>query len=150
MGMTALDGLPMGTRCGNIDAGATIFMQRSLGMSVTELERVLYHSSGLKGLSGISNDVKILSNSDQPSAKFALDYFAMKTAQLIGSMAVAIGGIDGLIFTGGIGENAVGVRKAILNHLTFFPAFETHIIPANEELGMAQAIFEISQKDIAA
>jgi acetate kinase len=146
MTMTALDGLPMGTRSGSIDASAVIYMQRSLGLTVDQVERILYHESGLKGLSGISNDVKTLSGSDKESARFALDYFAIKTAQFIASMAVAIGGIDGLIFTGGIGENAAGVRKAILSHLTFLPAFETHVIPANEELGMAQSIFEIQEK----
>jgi acetate kinase len=142
MGMTALEGLPMGTRCGSIDAGAAIYMQRSLGISLDRMEHILYEESGLKGLSGVSNDVKTLSSSDQESARFALAYFAMKTAQFIASMAVAIGGMDGLIFTGGIGENAANIRRAILDHLAFLPSFETHIIPANEERGMAQGIYE--------
>lgn len=142
MGMTTLDGLPMGTRCGSIDAGAVIYMQRNLGLSLDETDHILNYESGLKGLSGISNDVKTLSDSGDKNARFALDYFALKTAQSIAAMAVAIGGLDGLVFTGGIGENAEGIRHAILDHLAFLPPFETRIIPANEERGMAQGIYE--------
>ena len=148
MGMTSLDGVPMGTRSGCIDAGAVIYMQRTLGLSLDKVEHVLCEESGLKGLSGISNDVKILSESPQESAKFALDYFARKVAQFVGSMAVAIGGMDGLIFTGGIGENAKNVRDAILSYLTFLPPFETIVIAANEERSMALEILENFSKEI--
>lgn len=142
MGMTALDGLPMGTRCGAIDAGAVIFMQRELGLSVDALEKVLYEESGLKGLSGISNDVKTLSESLEPRAKQALDYFVWKCRQYIAAMAVTLGGMDALVFTGGIGENAVHIREQIVSGLSFLPAFETLVIPANEERSMAQSIQE--------
>ena len=141
MGMTALDGLPMGTRCGALDAGAVIFMLRDLGMSTEEVEGALYHDSGLKGLSGISNDVKTLVESDDDNAAFALAYFAMKTAQYIAAMAVSMGGMDALIFTGGIGEHAGQVREMILGHLSFMPDFQHHIIPANEERAMAASIY---------
>lgn len=138
MGMTALEGLPMGTRCGNIDAGAVFFMQRTMGLSVDECERVLYNDSGLKGLSGVSNDVKTLLDSQDPQAAFALDYYAFKVAQQIATMAVSIGGLDAVVFTGGIGENAAPVREKILAHLKFLPPFEVRIIAANEERNMAR------------
>ncbi len=143
MGMTALEGLPMGTRCGNIDAGAVFFMQRTLGLSVDECERVLYNDSGLKGLSGISNDVKTLLDSTDARAAFALDYYALKVAQQITSMAVSMGGIDAVVFTGGIGENAAPVREKILAHLKFLPPFEVRIIAANEERNMAQIVSQL-------
>ena len=148
MGMTALDGLPMGTRCGAIDAGAVIFMMRDLGLSLQDIEKVLYEESGLKGLSGLSNDVKTLLASNDEKASFALDYFALKTAQYIAAMAVSIGGMDALIFTGGIGENAAPVREKILQHLTFLQGFETHVIPANEERSMAIEIREHFKEDL--
>lgn len=137
MGMTALDGLPMGTRTGSLDPGAVTFMMRELGMSVEEIEQALYERSGLKGLSGISNDVKTLIESDNPRAAFALDYYALKTAQHAAAMAVSMGGLDAFVFTGGVGENAAPVRAAILARLAFLPAFETLVIPANEERMMA-------------
>ena len=133
MGLTALDGLPMGTRPGSIDPGAVLFMLRHLGMSVDEVEAELYHRSGLKGLSGISNDVETLLKSNDPRAAFALDYFALRTAQQIAAMAASLTGIDALVFTGGVGENAAPVRQAILSRLGFLGDFPTLVIPANEE-----------------
>ncbi len=137
MGLTALDGLPMGTRCGNLDPGAVIYMIRDLGLSANEAELIFYNESGLLGLSGLSGDVSILQASEDPQAKFALDYFCLRTAQLMGMMAVALGGVDGIVFTGGIGENSQLVRDQILQHLTFFKPFATLVIPANEERMMA-------------
>jgi len=137
MSMTALDGVPMGTRCGNLDPGALIYMLRDLGISADKAEHMLYNESGLKGLSGISNDVKTLLESKEPKAAFALDYFSLRVAQFMGMMAVALGGVDGIIFTGGIGENAAPVRKKILNHVQFMKPYETYVIPANEERIMA-------------
>ncbi len=150
MGMSTLEGLPMGTRCGNLDPGAFIFMQRNLRLSLDQVEHILYEESGLLGLSGISNDVKTLSESHHDNARFALDYFAMKTAQYIATMAVSMGGIDGLVFTGGIGENADNVRRMILKNLGFMPPFETLVIPTNEERGMAQKAYEFYKKEKAA
>ena len=137
MGMTALEGLPMGTRSGALDPGAAIYMIRELGLSAERVEHILYNDCGLMGLSGITNDVKTLLDSKDPKAVFALDYFSMKVAQYIGMMAVAIGGVDGIIFTGGIGENAAPVRENILRHLAFLEPYEIYIVPANEELLMA-------------
>lgn len=138
MGMTATEGLPMGTRSGSIDPGAIFFMQRSLGMSVNEVEKTLNSESGLKGMSGLSNDVRTLLESSDPRAKFALDYFALKVAQHIALMAVSIGGIDGLVFTGGIGQHADTVRAAILERIDFLKVPEILVMPTDEERIMAQ------------
>ncbi|EKE68925.1 acetate/propionate family kinase [Gallaecimonas xiamenensis] len=148
MGMTALEGLPMGTRCGNLDAGAVFFMVKDLGMALAEAERLLYEESGLKGLSGISNDVKVLLASAEPRARFALDFFALKVAQQVAAMAVSLGGLDALLFTGGIGENAAPIRRQILSHLAFLPPFAHLVIAANEEAAMATEILEGFAKEL--
>ncbi|MDE1901841.1 MAG: acetate/propionate family kinase [Alphaproteobacteria bacterium] len=137
MGMTALDGLPMGTRCGALDAGAVIYMLRDLGMQADDVEQMLYAQSGLLGLSDISNDVKVLHENGSKDALFALDYFAMKVAQYTAMMAVSMNGIDGLVFTGGIGENAGSVRDAVVARLAFLKIPAVLIVPANEERMMA-------------
>ena len=137
MGMTALDGLPMGSRSGALDPGAVTFMMRELGMDAGRIEESLYERSGLKGLSGLTNDVAELLDSDEPRAVLALDYLALKGAQYSAMMAVSMGGIDAIVFTGGIGENAAPVRDAMLARLGFLRPFETLVIPANEERMMA-------------
>ena len=137
MGMTALDGLPMGSRCGHLDPGVVIYMMRELGLSLDKVESILYNESGLLGLSEWTNDIQRLVASDKPQAHFALNYFCLKTAQMMGMMAVALGGIDGIVFTGGIGENSDFVRDNILNRLVFLQPFTTCVIPANEERIMA-------------
>ncbi|KTD53897.1 acetate/propionate family kinase [Legionella quateirensis] len=137
MGMTALDGLPMGTRCGSLDAGAVTFMIRHLGLSIDEIESLLYNESGLLGLSGLSNDVKVLQGSKDTKAQFALEYFCLKVAQFMGMMAVTLGGVDAIVFTGGIGENSAFVRSTVLRHVTFLKPFETRVVAANEERMMA-------------
>ena len=137
MRMTALDGLPMGSRCGNLDPGVVIYMSRELSLSTDEVESILYNESGLLGLSEWTNDVSLLEDSDKPNARFALNYFCLRTAQLMGMMAVALGGIDCIVFTGGIGENSDVVRDNVLSRLAFFQPFATGIIPANEECIMA-------------
>ncbi|MBN9034064.1 MAG: acetate kinase [Rhizobiales bacterium 63-7] len=137
MGMTALDGLPMGSRTGAIDPGAVTYMLRNLGMGIDDVEHALYERSGLKGLSGLSNDVKALLESADPRAGFALDYFALKVAQFAAMMAVSMGGLDAVVFTGGVGENAGPVRDAILARLEFLRPFRTLIVPANEERMLA-------------
>lgn len=148
MGMTALDGLPMGTRCGALDPGAVLYMLRELKFSPTKIEDLLYHESGIKGLSGLTNDVKTLSESADEKAVFALDYFAMKAAQYIAAMAVSLGGMDALVFTGGIGENSEMIRQKITRNLAFLPTFEHLIIPANEEQSMALQIWENFSKEL--
>ena len=137
MGMTALDGLPMGTRSGAIDPGAVTFMLRELGMGAIDVEDMLYERSGLKGLSGFTGDVETLLASTDPRAAFALDYFALKVAQYAAMMAASMGGIDALVFTGGIGEHAEPIRAAVVKRLAFLGGFETIVIPANEERMMA-------------
>src|SRR5262249_40715181 len=104
MGFTALDGLPMGTRPGQLDAGVVLYLTGEKGLSPKEVEHFLYHDCGLKGLSGISNDVRDLLASSDPRAELALDYFTYRIAIFTGMLATALGGIDGLAFTAGIGE----------------------------------------------
>ena len=135
--VTALDGVPMGTRCGAIDAGAVTYMQRELGLDVAQLERMLYEESGLKGLSGVSSDMQALLASTDPQAAFAVEYFALKVAQYAAMLAVSMGGLDALVFTGGIGENAAPVRNAILARMQPLGRFRTLVIAANEEKMMA-------------
>lgn len=143
MGLTALDGIPMGTRCGSLDPGAIIYMIRDLGLTPGEVEHILYNDSGLLGLSGLTNDVKELENSPDENARFALDFFCLKAAQLIGMMAIALGGIDVIIFTGGIGENSELVRTNILKKIQCLHPFTTLVIQANEEKMMAMHALSI-------
>ena len=112
-GFTALEGLPMGTRCGSLDPGVVIHLARERGMPLDEIETLLYKQSGLLGLSGISNDVRTLLASREPDAALALDYFVYRATREIGSLAAALGGLDGLVFTAGIGENAFEIRERI-------------------------------------
>jgi acetate kinase len=118
MGFTAVDGLPMGTRTGSIDPGVVFHLLRG-GMSVDAVESLLYKSSGLLGISGVSSDVRDLLASNDPRAAEAIGYFCEKAAQHIARMAVALRGIEALVFTGGIGENACAVREGICTRLRF-------------------------------
>ncbi len=120
MGFTALDGLAMGTRPGQIDPGVVIFLIAHKGMSPQEVERLLYHDCGLKGLSGISSDCRDLLASDDPRARLALDFFAYRAAKEVGALTTVLGGLDALVFTAGIGENAPEVRKNICDRLAWF------------------------------
>src|SRR6266481_2272339 len=113
MGFTALDGLPMGTRCGELDAGVVLHLIQQKGMSAEQLVDLLYRHSGMLGLSGISSDFRELLASDHPRARFAIDVFCYRVASHIGSLAAALGGLDGIVFTAGVGENAAPVRSAI-------------------------------------
>jgi acetate kinase len=113
MGFSALDGLPMGTRCGELDPGVVLHLLDREAMSAREIEELLYRRSGLFGLSGISADMRDLLASADPRARFALEVFVYRIARGIGSLAAALGGLDGIVFTAGIGENAAPVRAAI-------------------------------------
>jgi acetate kinase len=113
MGFTALDGLPMGTRCGELDAGVVLHLSQQRQMSAPELVDLLYRRSGMLGLSGISSDFRELLASDNPRARFAIEVFCYRVAGHIGSLAAALGGLDGIVFTAGVGENATPVRSAI-------------------------------------
>jgi acetate kinase len=113
MGFTALDGLPMGTRCGELDAGVVLYLLQQKGMSPDELVDLLYRRSGMLGLSGISSDFRELLASDNPRARFAIEVFCHRVARHIASLAASLGGLDGIVFTAGVGENAAPVRSAI-------------------------------------
>jgi acetate kinase len=113
MGFTALDGLPMGTRCGELDPGAVLHLIREKGMTADAVEDLLYRRSGLLGLSGTSSDFRDLLASTETRARFAVEVFCYRAVRHIGSLAAALGGIDGLVFTAGVGENAIPVRRAI-------------------------------------
>jgi len=117
MGFTALDGLPMGTRPGQIDPGVVLYLISEKGMSAGEVESLLYRECGLKGLSGISNDVRELSESNDPKAAFALDYFAYRVGLHTGMLAAALGGLDVFVFTAGIGENSRDLRSRIVEKI---------------------------------
>src|SRR5215210_1607958 len=121
MGFSALDGLPMGTRCGAIDAGVVFYMLREMKLSPDEAERVLYTKSGLLGVSGISNDMRVLRSrsASDADAKRAIDLFVYRIIREIGSLVAALGGIDGLVFTAGIGENDVATRAEVIAGLAW-------------------------------
>jgi acetate kinase len=114
MAFTALDGLCMGTRPGSLDPGAVLHLIQGMGMSAKEVEAVLYKKSGLLGISGLSNDMRDLLASDAPEARLAVDYFVYAAAKHIGGLAAALQGLDGIVFTAGIGENSAEVRRRIL------------------------------------
>jgi acetate kinase len=113
MGFTALDGLPMGTRCGALDPGVVLHLIQQKGLSVDAVTDLLYRQSGMLGLSGMSSDFRELLASDEPRARFAIDVFCHATARQIASLAGSLGGIDGIVFTAGVGENAAPIRAAI-------------------------------------
>jgi acetate kinase len=157
MGFTALDGLPMGTRPGQLDPGVVLYLHQR-GMSTEAVQNLLYKECGLKGLSGISNDVRELLASADPRASLAIDYFVYRIAKELGALACALGGLDALIFTAGIGENSPAVRKAVLQRIAWLgfaldeAANEANrttiskpasrllalVIPTNEELMIAR------------
>jgi acetate kinase len=112
-GFTALDGLCMGTRPGALDPGVVLYLFQGLGLSVNDVESLLYKKAGLLGISGISNDMRALLGNDDPAARLAVDFFVYRAAKEVAAMATALGGIDGLVFTAGIGENSPEIRKRI-------------------------------------
>jgi acetate kinase len=159
MGFSALDGLPMGTRCGAVDAGVIFYMLREMKLSPEEAERVLYTKSGLLGVSGLSNDMRILraNAAKNADAKRAIDLFVYRITREIGSLVAALGGLDGVIFTAGIGENDVATRAEVIAGLAWAgfildaaanrtggPRISTGsgpaawVIPTNEELVIAR------------
>jgi acetate kinase len=114
MGLTPLDGVPMGTRSGQIDPGVLFFLMNVKGMSVKEVSDLIHYNAGLKGLSGLSQDMRVLEASDSPAAKEAIDYFVYRIRREIGSLAAALDGLDAIVFTGGIGENSPRTRGEVL------------------------------------
>jgi acetate kinase len=113
MGFSVLDGLPMGTRCGELDPGVVLYLIRRSGMSADVVENLLYQQSGMLGLSETSSDFRELLICKDPRAQFAIDVFRYQAIRHIGSLTAALGGLDGIVFTAGIGENAASIRAAI-------------------------------------
>jgi acetate kinase len=158
MGFTALDGLPMGTRPGQIDPGVVLYLIAEKGMSASNVQNFLYRDCGLKGLSGVSNDMRELEASEDPKAKLAIDYFVYRIGLNAGMLAAALQGLDAFVFTAGIGENSVRIRARIADQLgwlgvTLDPAenssharlisrsdsrIPVYVIPTDEELMIAQ------------
>jgi acetate kinase len=140
MGFSTADGLVMGTRTGSIDPGVLVALMRDEHLDLDQLEDLLYRKSGLLGLSGISPDMRILLASDRPEAKEAIAYYCYSAARHAAALVTALGGLDAIVFTGGVGENAAPVRRMILAHLAWLkvPDAHVHVVPANEELTIAR------------
>ncbi|HYK13841.1 MAG TPA: acetate/propionate family kinase [Burkholderiales bacterium] len=113
MGFTAVDGLPMGTRSGALDPGVVLYLMDEMKMDAREIEKLIYQQSGLLGVSGISSDMRALLESKEPRAKLAVDLFVYRIGRELGSLAAALGGLDAVVFTGGIGERAVAIRERV-------------------------------------
>lgn len=113
MGFTALDGLPMGTRCGNLDPGVVLYLQNEMGMSSDDVSKLLYNESGLLGVSGISNNMQELLTSDEKSARNAIDLYVYRINRELGALISSLGGLDALVFTAGIGEHSSQIRKRV-------------------------------------
>ena len=159
MGFSALDGLPMGTRCGQLDPGVLLYLMDQKGLTAGQISDLLYRKSGLLGLSGISNDMRTLEEAATPEAAQAIDYFVFRCQREVGAMAAALGGIDALVFCGGIGENSRLIRARICERLGWmgieidharnadnatiissdFARTSVMVLPTNEELVIARA-----------
>jgi acetate kinase len=137
MGFSALDGLMMGTRGGSIDPGVLLHLLRE-GMDRAQLEKLLYHESGLLGVSGVSADMKTVLDSDDPRARLAIEMYCLRIARELGSMAAALGGIDALIFTGGVGENAAPIRDKVQALSQWLGPIAVKVVPTDEELTIAR------------
>jgi acetate kinase len=158
MGFTAVDGLPMGTRCGSLDPGVFLYLIDHDGMDARALEKLIYHQSGLLGVSGISSDMRTLLASPDPRAAEAVDIFVYRIGRELGSLAAALSGLDALVFTGGIGENAAAIRARVVRDAAWLglelderaneaggPCISragnrvtAWVLPTNEELMIAQ------------
>ncbi len=114
MGFTALDGLPMGTRCGSIDAGVLLWLMDERGLNARQIEHLLYSESGLLGVSGLSSDMRTLLDSDSARAREAVDLYVYRIGRELGSLAAALGGLDAIVFTAGIGEHAAPIRERVV------------------------------------
>jgi acetate kinase len=157
-GFTALDGLCMGTRPGSIDPGVVLYLFQGLGLTVKEVETILYKKSGLLGISGVSNDMRDLLASSAASAGLAVDYFVYQVSKEVGALAAVLGGLDALVFTAGIGENSPEIRQRVCEACSWLgieldeaanvarsscisharSAVSVWMIPTNEELMIAR------------
>src|SRR5215831_11550398 len=158
MGFTAADGLPMGTRCGSLDPGVILYLIDELKMDARAIEKLIYQQSGLLGVSGVSSDMRALLTSDAPRAKLAVNLFVYRIGRELGSLAAALGGLDALVFTAGIGENAAPIRERVVQGAAWLgialdpaanaaggPRISTagsrvpaYVVPTNEELMIAR------------
>ncbi|WP_373085650.1 acetate/propionate family kinase [Sneathiella sp.] len=139
MGFSTLEGLMMGTRCGALDPGVLLYLLETDGMPLPALSDLLYHNSGLKGVSGISDNMRELLQSTAPCAIEAVELYCTLAAKQIAGLVPSIGGLDALVFTGGIGENAKPIRERIIARLRWIGDFDVYVIPTDEELVMARA-----------
>jgi len=166
MGFTALDGLPMGTRPGQIDPGVLLYLIQQKGMAPAAVEDLLYRDSGLKGISAVSNDMRELETSTNPAAKLAIDHFVYRIGLHAGMLAAALGGLDAFVFTAGIGENSAMIRAHVAEKLGWLGAeldpaanaaagstistpnsrVTLYVIPTDEELMIARHTVEIVSK----
>jgi acetate kinase len=158
MGFTAVDGLPMGTRCGALDPGVLLYLMDERGMDARAIEKLIYNQSGLLGVSGISSDMRKLLESSDPRARLAVDLYTYRIRRELGSLTAALGGLDALVFTAGIGENSAAIRERVCRDAAWIgveldrganekggPRISTPasrvtawVIPTNEELMIAR------------
>ena len=168
MGFTAVDGLPMGTRCGNLDPGVLLYLMDQMQMDARSIEKLIYKESGLLGVSGISSDMRTLLASADPRARFALDLFVYRIGRELGSLAAALGGLDALVFTAGIGQHAAPIRERVCAVAAWLgikldpaanasggPRISTAdsptaawVIPTNEELMIARHTHRVLSADV--
>jgi acetate kinase len=169
MGFTAVEGLPMGTRTGSLDPGVLLYLMNERGMDARAIEKLLYKQSGLLGMSGISSDMRNLLESPEPRAKIAVDFYVYRAGRELGSLAAALGGLDTVVFTAGIGENSAVIRERICRDAAWLgleldvkanaaggPRISTTgsrigawVIPTNEELMIAQHTARLVSPEVA-
>lgn len=169
MGFTALDGLPMGTRPGQLDPGVVLYLISEKGMSASNVQNLLYRDCGLKGLSGVSNDMRELEASQESKAKLAIDYFVYRIGLSSGMLAAALQGLDAFVFTAGIGENSANIRARVAEQLAWLgvaidaaenarhsrlisrpnSTIPVYVVPTDEELMIAQHTLSLLMNDQA-
>jgi acetate kinase len=163
MGFTAVEGLPMGTRCGSLDPGVLLFLMDELQLGPREIERLIYHESGLLGMSGLSSDMRDLLASGEPAAALAVQVFVYRASRELGSLAAALGGLDAVVFTAGIGENQAEVRERICRSAAWLgleldgaanrrhgprisaagSAVSAYVVPTDEEAMIARHVVKV-------
>jgi acetate kinase len=168
MGFTAVDGLPMGTRSGSLDPGVILYLLRELGMDAAAIESLLYNESGLLGVSGVSSDMRELLASRDPRAAFAIELFVYRIGRELGSLAAALGGLDAIVFTAGIGERAAPIRAAVCERAAWLGVeldavanaaggprisrvssrVAAWVIPTDEELMIARHTRALTEEDL--
>jgi acetate kinase len=167
MGFTALDGLPMGSRCGNLDPGVVLYLIQEKGMTAQAVSDLLYHSSGLLGVSGVSDDMRTLLASEDPHAANAVALFVYRIGRELGSLAAALGGLDALVFTAGIGEHAPEIRRRVCEQAVWLGVHfdeaanaaggpgitmtgsraSAWVIPTDEDLMIARHTWDLTKDD---